>query len=68
MLKKITTVIAQNKSGLRQKALVWGGITAGMLISAIITKSEPEVVVIEETQDDVVVETTSEPEENTPES
>lgn len=56
MLKKVTTVISQNKDAIRQKALVLGGITTGMLISAVLAKtSEPDVVVIQTTEDETVV-------------
>jgi hypothetical protein len=52
MFKKVTTVISQNKDEFTQKALVLGGITAGMIISGLISKSnKPEVVVREEVSD-----------------
>lgn len=66
MLKKVTTIIAQNKDAIRQKALVLGGITTGMLISAVLSKTAtPDVVVIETLEEDTVVTTE---EQDTPES
>lgn len=66
MLKKVTTIIAQNKDAIRQKALVLGGITTGMLISAVLSKTTPPEVVVIETLEDAPVVTTEEQE--TPES
>lgn len=67
MLKKITTIIAQNKDAVKSKALVLGGITTGMLISAVLAKtSSPEVTIVEALVDEPVV--TSEEADTTPES
>jgi hypothetical protein len=53
MFKKVTTVISQNKDEVLQKALVLGGITAGMIISSLLSKTnKPEVIVREEVSDE----------------
>lgn len=52
MLKKVTTVISQNKNDILRKALVLGGITAGMAISTLLNKTnEPQIIVQEEVTD-----------------
>jgi hypothetical protein len=52
MLKKVTTVISQNKDEILSKALVLGGITAGMIISSMLPRaSKTEVTVREEVID-----------------
>lgn len=48
MFKKVTTVISQNKETLTQKALVLGGITAGMIISGMLSKAGAPAVIVRE--------------------
>lgn len=66
MLKKITTIISDNKVDLGKKVAVLGGVAFGMAVSAFMNSSnEPKVVVVEEVTEE---ESTSEPEATTEEN
>jgi hypothetical protein len=53
MFKKVTTVISQNKDEFLQKALVLGGITAGMIISSVLSKTNKSETIVREEVSDV---------------
>lgn len=52
MFKKVTTVISQNKSEILNKALVLGGITAGMIISSVLPRPSKTEIIVEEVSDE----------------
>lgn len=67
MIKKITTVIKENKTALGKRALIIGGTVVGAIIAGVlISKSEPDTIESIVIEEDLVEEepTTEAPEEN----
>lgn len=53
MVKKITTLISENKKALTRKALIVGGVALGLIAGALLTKPEEEtILIVGETVDD----------------
>lgn len=51
-IKKITTLANENKKAILRQTLIWGGVAAGLIGGALLTRDEPVIegeVVEEET-------------------
>jgi hypothetical protein len=48
MIKRITTLVNENRKTVLRKTLVLGGITLGIVAGALLAKPEGEVVIVDE--------------------
>lgn len=67
MIKKITTIVSNNRETLAHRALVLGGTVLGaIVVDGILNKvapTEPEVVIVEEVDDEEESQETEQPTE-----